>query len=216
MKKIKAYETYQGAIDAERHREKQWRRTKQGAFESSFVSFEETSEGYYPLAAVVRRAYDQDSCKAHQSYSRAYKRVLRQAPECLEVFKLIIKNGKERQKSIWEMIRRIKTRRAPSTTSSKHSSKTRSVSTMSLKTSTIVIATNCSRHLPTQGTRSSAVKKVEKTFRANKIRGETHVSPLVFSLRDANFFQNLSLYRCRGVEALGNPNNERNKMWWVG
>lgn len=110
MKKIKAYETYQGAIDAERHREKQWRRTKQGAFESSFVSFEETSEGYYPLAAVVRRAYDQDSCKAKHAYMRAYSKVVRVAPECLEVFKLILKNGKDRQKSICEMTAALRAR----------------------------------------------------------------------------------------------------------
>ena len=108
MKKIKAYETYQGAIDAERHREKQWRRTKQGAFESSFVSFEETSEGFYPLGAAVSRPFNQDPAKARRAYMKAYIRVRRKAPHCLEVFNLIVKNGSNRQQSICEMIEKLK------------------------------------------------------------------------------------------------------------
>lgn len=107
MKTLKCYPTYQGSLDAERHREKQWRSTKQGAFESSMVSFEETKEAFYPLGAAVSRPFHQDPEKAQQDYSKAYKKVMRNAPHCLEVFKLILKNGDNRQKSICEMTNAI-------------------------------------------------------------------------------------------------------------
>lgn len=45
---------------------------------------------------------------AFRKYMRAYQRVRRNLPECLEVFALILKHGKERQKSIWEMVNKIK------------------------------------------------------------------------------------------------------------
>lgn len=111
MKPIKAYKTYQGSLDAERHREKQWRSTRQGAFESSFVSFEETKEGYYPLSATVRRSREADQAKLRQAYMNAYMRVKRKLPHCLEVFKLIIKNGKKRKKSIWELVHQAQARK---------------------------------------------------------------------------------------------------------
>lgn len=103
--------SYEAALEAERLRLKKHRQTRQGAFEASFVSFEATKEMYYPLAAVIgSRATDDPKAleKLHAAYSKAYKRVKRNAPECLEVFKLIIKNGKDRQKSIWEMVNKIK------------------------------------------------------------------------------------------------------------
>ena len=111
MKKIKAYETYQGAVDAERHREKQWRRTKQGAFESSFVSFEETKEPFYPLGAAISRPFHQNPEKARRAYKTAHELVRRRAPHCLEVFRLILKNGSNRQLSICEMIEKLKTKK---------------------------------------------------------------------------------------------------------
>ena len=111
MKKIKAYPTYQGSLDAERHRERQWRKTKQGAFESSFVSFEEAKEGFYPLGAAVSRPFRQDPEKARRAYMKAYFRVRRKAPHCLEVFNLIVKNGSNRQQSICEMIEKLKAKK---------------------------------------------------------------------------------------------------------
>lgn len=111
MKKIKGYATYQGAIDAERHRERQWRKTKQGAFESSFVSFEEAKEGFYPLGAAVSRPFHQDPEKARRAYKSAHELVRRKAPHCLEVFGLILKNGSNRQQSICEMIEKLKARK---------------------------------------------------------------------------------------------------------
>lgn len=108
MKPIKAYPTYQGSLDAERHREKQWRQTKQGAFESSMVSFEENKEAFYPLGVEVARPYYQDPAKTSRAYDTAYHRVDRNIPECKEVFTLIMKNRSNRQKSVWEMVNKIK------------------------------------------------------------------------------------------------------------
>lgn len=105
MKRIKAYATYQGALDGERARDRARRATKQGAFEASFVSFDQTKEGYYPLAAAISRAVFADPEAMERSYHKAYVKVSRKAPECLEVLKLIVKNGSNRQKSIEEMIR---------------------------------------------------------------------------------------------------------------
>lgn len=111
MKPPKAYATYEDSIEAERLREKKRRHTRQGAFEASMISFEETQENYYPLAAVMgsRAKSDPEFLKtALRRYMKAYQRVRRKLPECLEVFNLILKNGKERQKSIWEMVNKIK------------------------------------------------------------------------------------------------------------
>lgn len=110
MKKLKTYATYDAALQAERDRERQWRATRQGAFESAFVSFEEAKEAFVPLAEVcapVRRAAEYDPEKVRRAYSKAYKKVLRNAPHCLEVFKLILKNGTNRRKSICEMTNAI-------------------------------------------------------------------------------------------------------------
>lgn len=111
MKTLKCYPTYQGSLDAERHREKQWRSTKQGAFESSFVSFEETKEAFYPLGAAVSRPFHQDPEKARRAYKSAHKLVSRKAPHCLEVLGLILKNGSNRQMSICEMIEKLKAKK---------------------------------------------------------------------------------------------------------
>lgn len=114
MKKLKTYATYDAALQAERDRERQWRATRQGAFESAFVSFEEAKEAFIPLAAVsapVRRAAVLDPAKARRAYMKAYIRVRRKAPHCLEVFNLIVKNGPDRQKSICEMITKLKAKK---------------------------------------------------------------------------------------------------------
>lgn len=106
MKPLKVYKTYQGSLDAERAREKQRRSTKQGAFESSFVSFDQTKEAFYPLGAAIRRSVFDDPEAMRKAYKKAHERVRRKAPECLEVFNLIIKNASDRQKSIEEMIQK--------------------------------------------------------------------------------------------------------------
>lgn len=106
MKPIKAYKTYQGALDGERARERARRASRQGAFEASFVSFDQTKEGYYPLAAAIRHSVLDDPEAMRRAYKTAHKKVSRKAPECLEVLNLIIKNASDRQKSIEEMIQR--------------------------------------------------------------------------------------------------------------
>lgn len=108
MRKLKCYATYQGSLDAERHREKQWRSTKQGKFESSFVSFEVAKEAFYPLGAAVSRPFYQDPEEESRAAKTAKQRVSRNIPECHEVFTLILKNGKNRPKSVWEMVDEIK------------------------------------------------------------------------------------------------------------
>ena len=129
MKKIKAYPTYQGSLDAERHRERQWRKTKQGAFESSFVSFEEAKEGFYPLGAAVSRPFHQDPEKARRAYERSRKTVERKAPHCKDVFNLILKNGSNRQQSICEMIEKLKAKKRVLKTSTKNSTTPKKCST---------------------------------------------------------------------------------------
>lgn len=107
MKAPKAQATYEAALEAERLRERQWRRTRQGAFESSFVSFDANTECYYPLAAVIsskKCKEEPDLEKRRRAYKTAHDRVRRNAPHCLKVFNLIIKNGKDRQKSICELV----------------------------------------------------------------------------------------------------------------
>lgn len=105
MKPIKAYKTYQGSLDAERHREKQWRSTKQGAFENSMVSFNETKGClYYRLGdAAVAPIYELNGEERQKRIKSVRKTVERKEHECLEVLNLILKNGPNRQKSIWEM-----------------------------------------------------------------------------------------------------------------
>ena len=115
MKKLKTYASYDAALQAERDRERQWRATRQGAFESAFVSFEETKEACVPLAEVcapVRRAAADDPETAQRAYKTTHEFIRRKAPHCLEVFNLIVKNGPDRQKSICEMmIKKLKAKK---------------------------------------------------------------------------------------------------------
>lgn len=114
MKKLKTYASYDAALQAERDRERQWRATRQGAFESDMVRFEEAKEAFVPLAEVcapVRRAAALDPVKVRRAYKSVHKLVSRKAPHCLEVFNLIVKNGPDRQKSICEMITKLKAKK---------------------------------------------------------------------------------------------------------
>lgn len=111
MAELKAFSSYEEAIEAERLRDQQRRHTRQGAFEASFVSFEENKEMYYPLSAVVGNRAKDDPVFLKTALRRgktAHQRVRRNIPECLEVFNLILRNGKERQESIWAMVKKIK------------------------------------------------------------------------------------------------------------
>lgn len=115
MKKLKTYATYGAALQAERDRERQWRATRQGEFESNFVRFEEAKEAFVPLAEVcapVRRAAALDPVKARRAYKTTHEFIRRKAPHCREVFNLIVKNGPDRQKSICEMmIKKLKAKK---------------------------------------------------------------------------------------------------------
>ena len=111
MKKLKTYASYDAALQAERDRERQWRATRQGKFESDMVRFEEAKEAFIPLAEVcapVRRAADYDPEKVRRARKSSCWRVTRNIPECLQVLKLVFKNGNNKPKSVWEMVDDIK------------------------------------------------------------------------------------------------------------
>ena len=112
---------YRQAIEREKEREKKWRKTKQGAFESSFLHLDfaaaencENSPGWLADGgAGVKRLYNgldgkfDGGCEYYPNRLKrleaARKRIKREHPKWLEVFDLIIKNGKNRKESIWSM-----------------------------------------------------------------------------------------------------------------
>lgn len=109
---------YLKALKRERDRERRWRSTAQGKFESAFISLdsitanEDADAGKDDFlsdrgvgAVIATTSIDETSeADAARRYKAAYERVKRNAPDCLETFKLINKNGKHRKDSICEEI----------------------------------------------------------------------------------------------------------------
>ena len=115
---------YQKAIQDEKKREKEWRESKQGAFESSFVHIDfakaegcENSPSWLSDDGVgVERVINKLDRKYNAKRERlieetkakrikiARRRLVRNLPGLLDVFNLVIKNGTNRKESIWEMI----------------------------------------------------------------------------------------------------------------
>lgn len=109
---------YLKALKRERDRERHRRQTEQGTFEATFVSLdaitanEDADAGKddflsdHGLGAVIATSFDSETPEAETSrrYKAACERVRRHAPNCLETFKLIVKNGKHRKDSICEQI----------------------------------------------------------------------------------------------------------------
>ena len=115
---------YRHCIDMERDRYREWAKTRQGAFETYQVlhfdaEAEEAREREHSTswlsdrgrgAAVIRRcgkvARPQDDPDTRRKrIDRAKHLVMRKVPECLETFWLILKNGKNRKESIWQLMK---------------------------------------------------------------------------------------------------------------
>jgi len=119
---------YQFCLKRERDRERKWKLTKQGAFESAVLHFdleaEESCERERSTswlsdrgkgARQIRRVCDPqpDPVKERRRrIDRAKHLIARNAPECLKVFWLILKNGSNRKESIWQLVKDSKRPRA--------------------------------------------------------------------------------------------------------
>ena len=115
---------YGQCLRRERKRYREWAKTRQGAFETYQVlhfdaEAEEAREREHSTswlsdrgrgASVIRRfgniARPQDDPDTRKKrIDRAKHLVMRKAPECLETFWLIIRNGKNRKESIWQLMK---------------------------------------------------------------------------------------------------------------
>ena len=120
---------YRRCLDRERDRYREWAKTKQGAFETYQVlhfdaEAEEARERENSTswlsdrgrsAAAIRRcgkiARPQDDPATRQKrIDRAKHLVMRKAPECLRTFWLILKNGKNRKESIWQLAQKTQSK----------------------------------------------------------------------------------------------------------
>ena len=115
---------YKQCLAREKDRYREWAKTRQGAFETYQVlhfdaEAEEAREREHSTswlsdrgrgAAVIRRcgkvARPQDDPDTRRKrINRARMAIIRHMPECLETFWLIIKNGKNRKESIWQLMK---------------------------------------------------------------------------------------------------------------
>ena len=120
---------YKRCLARERDRYREWAKTKQGAFETCQVlhfdaEAEEARErenstswlsDHGRSAAAIRRcgkiARPQDDPATRQKrIDRAKHLVMRKAPECLQTFWLILKNGKNRKESIWQLAQKTQSK----------------------------------------------------------------------------------------------------------
>ena len=120
---------YRRCLARERDRYREWAKTKQGAFETYQVlhfdaEAEEARERENSTswlsdrgrsAAAIRRcgkiARPQDDPATRQKrIDRAKHLVMRKAPECLQTFWLILKNGKNRKESIWQLAQKTQSK----------------------------------------------------------------------------------------------------------
>ena len=120
---------YRRCLARERDRYREWAKTKQGAFETYRVlhfdaEAEEARERENSTswlsdrgrsAAAIRRcgkiARPQDDPATRQKrIDRAKHLVMRKAPECLRTFWLILKNGKNRKESIWQLAQKTQSK----------------------------------------------------------------------------------------------------------
>ena len=121
---------YERALARERERERKRRATAQGQFESAALSLDAMpdldtdeceswlSDGGRGAAAIRGEAPEtEDAGDSRQKrMDRAKHKVMRNAPECLETFWLIIRNGKNRKESIWQMTKTTTSRKRKSGT----------------------------------------------------------------------------------------------------
>lgn len=113
--------TYRQCLARERIRERDWRKTRQGSFESSALhldfTVEEANERDRSVSWLsdgghgARKIYETLDPQPDPDTERikrldwAKHLVMRKAPDCLRVFWLIVKNGKNRKESIWQLVK---------------------------------------------------------------------------------------------------------------
>ena len=106
---------YRKALKRESDRNRSRRKSQQGAFEASFVSFDqfpadaEKYESWYSdngagVDAIVAHC-DRAELARSVMLKRAREKVRYATPELLEVFNLVVKNGTNRKESIWELMK---------------------------------------------------------------------------------------------------------------
>ena len=121
---------YERALARERERERKRRATAQGRFESAALSLDampdlDTDECESWLtdagrgAAAIRGETPEPEDTGDTRRKRldwAKHRIMRKAPECLETFWLVIRNGRNRKESIWQMTKTTTSRKRKSGT----------------------------------------------------------------------------------------------------
>ena len=112
-------QTYRQCIARERKRYREWAKTRQGAFETYQVlhldaEAEEARERERSTswlsdrgkgAAAIRRCGPARTDIWRKREAAAIEKVRRQAPHLLPVFRLILKNGSNREESICELVK---------------------------------------------------------------------------------------------------------------
>ena len=110
---------YRHCLDMERDRYREWAKTKQGAFETyQVLHFDAEAEEAVERenstswlsdhgrgAAAIRRCGPVRTDILRKREAAAIEKIRRTAPRLLPVFRLILKNGSNREKSICELIR---------------------------------------------------------------------------------------------------------------
>ena len=114
---------YKRCIEREKDRYREWAKTRQGAFETYQVlhfdaELEEAREREHfsswlsdrgKGAATIRRCGPAREKILKKREAAAIKKVQRTAPHLLPVLRLILKNGSNREKSICELMAKIRT-----------------------------------------------------------------------------------------------------------
>ena len=110
---------YRKCLDRERDRYREWAKTRQGAFETYQVlhfdaEAEEARERENAAswlsdrgkgARAIRRCGPAQTKVLQRRKAAAVEKVRRKAPHLLPVFRLILKNGSNREKSICELVK---------------------------------------------------------------------------------------------------------------
>ena len=121
---------YERALARERERERKRRATEQGRFESAALSLDampdlDTDECESWLTDGGRGAEairgetpepEEGTDTRRKRLDWAKHRIMRKAPECLETFWLVIRNGRNRKESIWQMTKTTTSRKRKSGT----------------------------------------------------------------------------------------------------
>ena len=107
---------FRRCLKNERRREKTWRMSERGTFEAAMLSLDQHVESFDDPGKIAmfsdggaeaERVYSYDESVDGSYYTRrikaARRRLSRNCPELVEVFNLVVKNGKNRHESIAEL-----------------------------------------------------------------------------------------------------------------